>query len=49
MKNATMIEIKHVENSLEVLNDFGIEIGLDGILIEEFERGLPSDLSHPGF
>ena len=49
MKNASMFEIKHVENSLEVLNEFGIEIDLEGILVEEFERGLPSDLGNGGF
>ena len=47
MKNASMIEIKYVENSLEVLNEFGIEIDLESILVEEFKRGLSSDLSHP--
>ena len=49
MKNATMTEIKHVENSFEVLNEFEIEISLDGILVKEFERGLLSDLGNGGF
>ncbi len=39
-------EIKHVENSLEILNEFGIEIDLESILVEEFEQGLPSDISN---
>lgn len=46
MTIATVTEIKHVENSLEVLNEFGIEIDLDGILVEEFEQGLSSDISN---
>ena len=45
MKNASMTEIKHVENSLEVLNEFGIEIDLEGILVEEYEQGLLSDFN----
>lgn len=44
MKNATITEIKHVVNSLEILNEFEIEISLDGILIDEYEQGLPNDL-----
>lgn len=46
MKNATMTEIKHVENSFEVLNELVVEIDLDGILVEEFDRGLPSDIDN---
>ena len=46
MKNATITEIKHFENSFKVLNEFGIEMNLDGILVEEFERGLSSDLNN---
>ena len=46
MKNATVIEIKHFENSLEVLNDFGIEISLDDVLVEEFKLGLSNDINH---
>ena len=45
MMNATITEIKYVENSLELLNEFGIEIGLDSILVEEFEQGLKSDVT----
>ncbi|MBE9044556.1 hypothetical protein IQ255_09080 [Pleurocapsales cyanobacterium LEGE 10410] len=44
MKNATITEIKYVENSLEVLNEFVIEIDLDSILVEEYERGLTGDI-----
>ncbi len=44
----TVTQIKHLENSLEVLNQFGIEIDLDSILVEEFQQeGLPSDINHP--
>ena len=45
MKNATMTEIKHFENSFEVLNEFEIKISLDSILVKEFERGLLSDIN----
>ena len=45
MKNATITEIKHFENSFEVLNEFEIEISLDGILIDEYEQGLVNDLN----
>lgn len=41
------IEIKSFENSLEMLNEFGIELNLDTILIEEFERGIANDLENP--
>lgn len=44
MKNLTITEIKHVENSLELFNEFKVEIGLDGILVKEFEQGMPSDI-----
>lgn len=37
----TATEIKHVENSFEVLN--AIEVDLEGILIEEYAQGLPND------
>ena len=46
MTIATVTEIKHVENSLEVLNEFGIEIDLNSILVEEYKLGLPSDISN---
>ena len=46
MKNATMTEIKHFDNSLEVLNEFGVEISLDSILVEEFKRGLPNEIDN---
>jgi hypothetical protein len=38
----TAFEIKHVEN-VEVLN--AIDLGLERILVEECEQGLPSDLN----
>ena len=47
MRNATMTEIKHFENSFEVLNEFEIEIDLNRILSEEYEQGLPNDLEGP--
>jgi hypothetical protein len=37
----TATEIKHFEN-VEVLN--AIELGLETILVEECDRGLPNDL-----
>ena len=45
MKNATMIEIKHVENSFEALDL--IEVDLQGILHEEYGQGLPNDIDNP--
>jgi hypothetical protein len=45
MKIATATQIKHVENSLEVLNQFAIEIDLETILVEELEPGLLSDVN----
>ncbi len=46
MTIATATQIKYVENSLEVLNQFGIEIDLESILMEEFEQGFSSDISN---
>jgi hypothetical protein len=45
MNNATATLIK-LDNSLEVLNQFGIEIDLESILAEELELGLSSDISN---
>jgi hypothetical protein len=39
----TAFEIKHVEN-LEVLH--AIELGLERILVEECDRGFPSDIDN---
>ncbi|AFZ34535.1 hypothetical protein Sta7437_0953 [Stanieria cyanosphaera PCC 7437] len=47
MNTAIATQIKPIENSLEVLNQFGIELDLDGILITEFEQGLANDLDNP--
>ena len=46
MTMATVTQIKYVENSLEVLNQFGIEIDLQSILVAEFEQGLLSDINN---
>lgn len=46
MKNVTITEIKHVENSLKILGEFGIEVNLEGILSDEFNKELPSDISN---
>ena len=46
MKMATVTQIKYVENSLEVLNQVGIEIDLESILVVEFEQGFSSDISN---
>lgn len=40
------VEIKYVENSLEILNRFGIELDLDNVLAEEFNAELASDISN---
>ena len=45
MKNATMTEIKHFDNSFEVLNEFWAEVDLDEIFVREFEQELPNDLN----
>lgn len=44
--NTATIEIKHVENSLELLNQFAIELNLDSILAREFEAELASDINN---
>lgn len=44
--NIATLEIKYVENSLEAVNEFGTELNLDSILLEEFEAGLASDISN---
>lgn len=44
MNTATATQIKTVENTLEVINQFGIELDLDIILDEELELGLSSDI-----
>lgn len=46
MNTATVTEIKLVDNSLEVLNQFGVELDLEEVLAEEFEQGLASDISN---
>ena len=40
------IEIKYLENSLEMVNEFAIELNLDNVLAEEFEAGVASDISN---
>jgi hypothetical protein len=44
--NATTATLIKFDNSLEVLNQFGIEIDLESILAVEFELGLSSDISN---
>ncbi len=46
MNTATVSNIKQVDDSLEVLNQFGIELDLSSILTEEFGQGLASDISN---
>jgi hypothetical protein len=46
MRNATITEIKHAENSLETSYEFGIEINLEQILAVEFNEGLSSDINN---
>ncbi|ELS04801.1 hypothetical protein Xen7305DRAFT_00045370 [Xenococcus sp. PCC 7305] len=46
MNIATTNQINQVKNSLELLEQFGIEIDLESILEEELEQGLPSDISN---
>ena len=43
---ATITEIKHAQNSTELLNEFGTELDLDFILTEEFNSGLPCDINN---
>ncbi len=45
MMITTTTEIKHVENSFEVLNS--IEVNLEDILSTEFVLGLPNDIENP--
>ena len=40
------VEIKYLENSLEMLNRFGTELNLDNILTEEFKAGVASDVNN---
>ena len=42
----TTTEIKHIDNSLEVLEEFAVEMDLDLILAQEFDSGLPSDINN---
>ncbi|MEM7757496.1 MAG: hypothetical protein AAF298_05125 [Cyanobacteria bacterium P01_A01_bin.40] len=44
--NTTITEIKPVDNSLEVLAQFGIELDLEEFLVEELEQGLSSDINN---
>ncbi|MEM8722611.1 MAG: hypothetical protein AAGE84_25535 [Cyanobacteria bacterium P01_G01_bin.39] len=44
--NTTTTAIKLVENSFELLNQFGIELNLETILDEELEQGLASDINN---
>ncbi|MEM8677156.1 MAG: hypothetical protein AAGF83_25365 [Cyanobacteria bacterium P01_G01_bin.67] len=44
--NTTTTAIKSVDNSLEVLAQFGIELDLEEFLVEELEQGLSSDISN---
>ena len=36
-----------IDNNVEVLEQFAIELDLDAILAEEFELGLANDLDNP--
>jgi hypothetical protein len=44
--NTTTATLIKVDNTLEILAQFGIEIDLESILAEEFELGLSSDISN---
>lgn len=46
MNIATTNPINQIKNSLELLDQLGIEIDLESILTEELEQGLPSDISN---
>lgn len=48
MKIATITStrINYSENSFVFLHELGIEINLEEILAEEFDRGLPSDINN---
>jgi len=45
MNNTTVKEIKTIDSSLEVINQFGIELNLEEVLSEELETGLASDVN----
>ena len=40
------VEIKYLETSLEMLNEFGTELNLDNILAAELEAGIASDVNN---
>lgn len=42
----TNTEIKHLDNSLEIIEELGVELDLDLILEEELDSGLPSDINN---
>ena len=44
--NLTNTEIKPVDNSLEIIEELGVELDLDLILEEELDSGLPSDINN---
>ena len=44
--NTTTTAIKIVDNSLEILTQFGIELNLEDFLSEELDQGLSSDISN---
>ena len=46
MNTATVTQIESVENILETLENAGVELDLDNILVREFERGLSSDINY---
>ena len=46
MNTATINKIAQLEHNVEILNQFGIELDLNSILLEEFEQGLSSDISN---
>ena len=42
----TNTEIKHLDNSLEIIEELGVELDLDLILEQELDSGLPSDINN---
>ena len=45
INTVTATEIKHVENSFEVLNEFGSKIDLNSILVREYRQELSSEIN----
>ena len=43
----TKTEVKQIDYSYKIINELGININLNDVLIKECEQGLPIDISCP--